>query len=226
MGDVTDFENFMGAVIDRTAYKAIKDYIEMVRKIIGSTFGYEAEPGTIRGDFGCSQRYNLIHGSDSSESAQREIEMFFEPDEIVEYELADSPWKTFPELIDYAKKNPGKVTYGTAGVGLVSHLAMEFVAKQEKIEWTLVPFPGIAPAITALLGGHLTAASGDQTFAPYVQAGKLRALSYNLGGGGLCFASAVSRPFCCSWAFFPGRSLRPNPATTSRSCWWKYCSSG
>lgn len=66
--------------------------IDMVRKMIGSTFGYEARPGTIRGDFGCSQRYNLVHGSDSPESARVEIKLFFEPDEIADYELSDAPW--------------------------------------------------------------------------------------------------------------------------------------
>jgi nucleoside-diphosphate kinase len=64
----------------------------MTRKMIGATFGYEAEPGTIRGDFGCSQRYNLVHGSDSPESAQSEIRLFFRPDEIVDYELANADW--------------------------------------------------------------------------------------------------------------------------------------
>jgi len=64
--------------------------IEMARKMIGATRGYEAEPGTIRGDFSCSIRYNLIHGSDSPESAQREIELFFSPDEIIDYELTDA----------------------------------------------------------------------------------------------------------------------------------------
>jgi nucleoside-diphosphate kinase len=66
--------------------------VDMVRKIIGSTFGYDAQPGTIRGDFGCSQRFNLVHGSDSPESAQKEIKLFFTPDEIVDYELSDAPW--------------------------------------------------------------------------------------------------------------------------------------
>jgi len=64
--------------------------IEMARKMIGATRGYEAEPGTIRGDFSCSIRYNLIHGSDSPESAVREIELFFSPDEIIDYELTDA----------------------------------------------------------------------------------------------------------------------------------------
>jgi nucleoside-diphosphate kinase len=66
--------------------------IAMARKMMGATFGYEAQPGTIRGDFGCSRGYNLIHGSDSPESAKEEIAIYFKPDEIVDYALADSDW--------------------------------------------------------------------------------------------------------------------------------------
>lgn len=66
--------------------------IDMARKMIGATFGYEAESGTIRGDFSCSRGYNLVHGSDSPESAEQEIKLFFKPDEIIDYELADADW--------------------------------------------------------------------------------------------------------------------------------------
>ncbi len=66
--------------------------IDMARKMLGATFGFEAEPGTIRGDFSCSRGYNLIHGSDSAESARQEIDLFFSPSEIIDYELADSQW--------------------------------------------------------------------------------------------------------------------------------------
>jgi len=66
--------------------------IETVRQMMGATFGYEAEAGTIRGDFSCSRGYNLIHGSDSVASAKKEISLFFEPDEIIEYELNDAGW--------------------------------------------------------------------------------------------------------------------------------------
>ena len=66
--------------------------IDIVRRMIGSTLGYDAQPGTIRGDFGCSQRYNLVHGSDSPASAQSEINLFFTPDEIIDYELSDARW--------------------------------------------------------------------------------------------------------------------------------------
>jgi nucleoside-diphosphate kinase len=66
--------------------------IDMARKMMGATFGYEALPGTIRGDFGCSKTHNLVHGSDSLESAEREIKLFFRPDEIVDYKLDDAQW--------------------------------------------------------------------------------------------------------------------------------------
>ena len=66
--------------------------IDMARKMMGATFGYDAEPGTIRGDFSCSRGYNLIHGSDSPESAEQEIKLFFSPDEIIDYELTDAHW--------------------------------------------------------------------------------------------------------------------------------------
>ena len=66
--------------------------IEITRKMLGATFGYDAQPGTIRGDFSCSKGYNIVHGSDSTDSAQREINIFFKPQEILEYELADENW--------------------------------------------------------------------------------------------------------------------------------------
>jgi nucleoside-diphosphate kinase len=66
--------------------------IEMARKMLGATFGYEAQPGTIRGDLGCSRGCNLVHGSDSAESAEYEIALFFNPEEILGYEFADAHW--------------------------------------------------------------------------------------------------------------------------------------
>ena len=66
--------------------------IDISRKLMGSTFGYDAQPGTIRGDFGCSKGYNLIHGSDSPQSADYEIALYFKPDEICQYDFADAQW--------------------------------------------------------------------------------------------------------------------------------------
>lgn len=63
--------------------------IEITRMMMGATFGPKAAPGTIRGDFGPSYSHNLIHGSDSPESAEREIALFFKPDEILDWEPMD-----------------------------------------------------------------------------------------------------------------------------------------
>jgi len=66
--------------------------VPVVRKMMGKTFAHEAEPGTIRGDLGLSGQYNLIHGSDSPEAAQKEIDLFFRPEEICGYSLPDEAW--------------------------------------------------------------------------------------------------------------------------------------
>ncbi len=92
---------------------------------------------------------------------------------------SSSPWKSFKELIDFAKKNPGKVTYGTPGVGSPMHLAMEYIAKQEGLAWTHVPYPGGMPALLALLGGHVTAQLGSGESIPHVKEGTLRYLAFS-----------------------------------------------
>ena len=66
--------------------------VSVVREMIGPTFGPDAPPGTIRGDLGLSRRYNLVHGSDSPESADREIGLFFQPDDISDYEMNAARW--------------------------------------------------------------------------------------------------------------------------------------
>lgn len=59
--------------------------IKVMRKLMGATNPFEARPGTIRGDFGLDVTKNMVHGSDSPKSAQREISLFFETEEIIEY---------------------------------------------------------------------------------------------------------------------------------------------
>ncbi len=66
--------------------------VEVVRKMMGKTNPLEAEPGTIRGDFGLCVTMNLIHGSDSPASAAREIAFFFRADELCTYTMPDAPW--------------------------------------------------------------------------------------------------------------------------------------
>jgi len=62
-----------------------KRAVEVVRRMMGPTFGPDAPPGTLRGDFAVSNRFNLVHGSDSPETAEREIALFFDPAELVEW---------------------------------------------------------------------------------------------------------------------------------------------
>jgi len=69
-----------------------KGSVAVVRKMMGATFGPAAEPGTIRGDFGMSNRFNLVHGSDSPETAAREIALFFRPEELIDWQPAAWPW--------------------------------------------------------------------------------------------------------------------------------------
>jgi nucleoside-diphosphate kinase len=76
--------------------------VTVCRSLMGPTFGPDAPGGTIRGDFGMSRRYNLIHGSDSPEAAAREIPIFFAPGEVVDYELLADRWI-------YARSGDGQV---------------------------------------------------------------------------------------------------------------------
>jgi nucleoside-diphosphate kinase len=69
-----------------------KGAVAVVRKMMGATFGPNAEPGTLRGDFGVSNRFNLVHGSDSPDAAQHEISLFFKPSELIDWQPALMPW--------------------------------------------------------------------------------------------------------------------------------------
>ena len=71
-----------------------EDAIGMVRTLMGETNPANAAPGTVRGDYAVSIGLNLVHGSDSPESAQRELALFFKEDEILEYDRATDPWIT------------------------------------------------------------------------------------------------------------------------------------
>ena len=66
--------------------------ITIARNMMGATFGSKANPGTIRGDFGVSNSFNLIHGSDSPEAAERELGLFFKAGEILDWKRAGDAW--------------------------------------------------------------------------------------------------------------------------------------
>jgi len=69
-----------------------KNAVAVVRKMMGATFGSKAEPGTIRGDLAISDGFNLVHGSDSTESAAKELALFFGKGEILDWTPADREW--------------------------------------------------------------------------------------------------------------------------------------
>ncbi len=66
--------------------------IAVARKMMGATFGSKAEAGTIRGDFGVSNSFNLIHGSDSPEAAEKELGLFFSDGELLSYDRVIDSW--------------------------------------------------------------------------------------------------------------------------------------
>lgn len=90
---------------------------------------------------------------------------------------ADSPWKTFQEFVDYAKKNPGKIKASTSGIGSTDHFNVGIVQNLANIELTHIPYKGGESVVTALLGGHVEAAFDTLSkVLPHVESGKLRPL--------------------------------------------------
>jgi tripartite-type tricarboxylate transporter receptor subunit TctC len=92
----------------------------------------------------------------------------------------DARWKTIQEFIDEAKKNPGKLNYSTSGVFGTPHIPMEMLQKEAGIKLTHIPSAGSAPAVTALLGGHVDAICGPmQAVSPHLKSGAFRALAFS-----------------------------------------------
>jgi tripartite-type tricarboxylate transporter receptor subunit TctC len=91
---------------------------------------------------------------------------------------ADVPAKDFREFIALAKKNPGKLNYGSAGNGSAGHLAFEYLKYATGIDVVHVPYRGTGPQLQDLLGGRLDAASaGTPALMPHIKSGKLRAIA-------------------------------------------------
>lgn len=90
---------------------------------------------------------------------------------------AKSPWKTLQDFIDHAKKNPGKLTYGSGGTGTSHHVALAVLAERLQLDMQHVPFKGSSENLVALLGGHVDAASDSTGWAPYLQSGRMRLLA-------------------------------------------------
>jgi tripartite-type tricarboxylate transporter receptor subunit TctC len=89
----------------------------------------------------------------------------------------DTPFKTWQDVLDYAKANPGKITYATSGAGSSLHLGMEMMAEKSGVKFTHVPFKGAAEVNAAVAGGHTMMAAGGLSVKPMVDAGKVRLLN-------------------------------------------------
>lgn len=90
----------------------------------------------------------------------------------------DSKYKKLGEWVADAKANPGKITYGTAGYGTFTHLAVELLQVAGNFKAVQVPYKGASPAITDLLGGHIPmAALSIASGMPHIQGGKVRGLA-------------------------------------------------
>ena len=90
---------------------------------------------------------------------------------------SDAPWKTFAELIDYAKKNPGKLRVSTIGVGSTPHFILEMIMSITGTQFIHVPFEGGETVMTALLGGHVeVTCDGFAKVKPHADAGKMKVL--------------------------------------------------
>jgi len=89
----------------------------------------------------------------------------------------EAPWKDFSEFVDYAKKNPEKIRCGTMGVSTIDHVQWEMVKAIVGIETTMIPFKGVGGKASALLGGHVEAASFPLAgFQEQYKAGKVRGI--------------------------------------------------
>jgi tripartite-type tricarboxylate transporter receptor subunit TctC len=90
---------------------------------------------------------------------------------------ADAPWKTLKDFVAAAKAAPGKLSYGSAGIGGATHVGMEEFALSAGVSFNHIPYKGGAPALQDLLGGQIDALADSSSWAPHVKAGKLRLLA-------------------------------------------------
>ena len=91
---------------------------------------------------------------------------------------AEAPWKSFREVIEYAKKNPGKFNFANTGPWGAADLPMRLIARAAGIDYNNIPHDGGGPAMLAVLGGHADATFGfSPQLLPQVAAGKMRALA-------------------------------------------------
>ena len=88
----------------------------------------------------------------------------------------DAPWQSWNEFLRFAKANPDRVNYGTAGAASTAFVGMERIARAQGIRWTHVPYRGVGENVQALMGGQVDAAVDSSGWAPMVEDGSFRLL--------------------------------------------------
>jgi tripartite-type tricarboxylate transporter receptor subunit TctC len=136
--------------------------------------------------------YTFLYGTQGTHGANLALykNIRYDPvkDFVAVHGISESPlvlvinpsrsFKTVPELVAYAKQNPGKLNYGSAGAGTGTHLTAELFQSATGIKITHVPYKGSSPALTDLIAGNLDMAFDYAAVVmPFVQAGKLKALA-------------------------------------------------
>jgi tripartite-type tricarboxylate transporter receptor subunit TctC len=101
---------------------------------------------------------------------------------IVDYTYAlvvknDAPWRNVTDLVNHARANPDKLTYATSGVGVTMHMVMEELATMNGIRWVHAPHRTTTEMMNAVLGGHIDMVAAAVSYAPLVDAGKIRVLA-------------------------------------------------
>jgi len=101
---------------------------------------------------------------------------------VIDYTYAlitrnESPLRNIPDLVNYARANPGKVTYASSGVGVTMHMTMEELAQRAGIKMVHVPIRVSGDMLNALIGGHIDVSASSVHWAPLVDSGKIRVLA-------------------------------------------------
>ena len=90
---------------------------------------------------------------------------------------AEAPWKNFNDVVEYAKKNPGRFRCGLMGVGSIKHFQLEMIKSWTGVDIAMIPFKAATPAVTSVLGGHIESAFSALNLAqPHIDSGKLRGI--------------------------------------------------
>jgi tripartite-type tricarboxylate transporter receptor subunit TctC len=94
------------------------------------------------------------------------------------YVKKDAPWNSLKEFVEYARQNPGKISYGTPGLGTTNHLGVAWLANKEGVKMRPVPFKGNPKSVAAVLGGHVQACNTSTTASvSSYKAGELKPLA-------------------------------------------------